>query len=303
MYSILREAGIKSCYTLIRSGKYTGYLTHDFPSNQFDHVILAVPVKSDTVWLECTSQTLPAGYLGDFTSDRYALLINEDGGNLVRTPKYGLDDNLETRKVKSVLTGDASLKVQVVTIYKGLQQDDVHDLINYLSKDKVKQYLQKQLDFPTYDLDKFEYNENKSTPPEVEEKLELYVSSYATSTGKRLFIMPNVMTRSYSKLNGDDERKYDIVLNNEYRDIDTVEIEIPGGYELESFPQPVAIATKFGNYSSYSKLVDNKIFYYRKREQFSGRYAAKDYANLVKFYDAIYKADRNQIVLIKKEGS
>src|SRR5436190_7988316 len=104
MYSILKEAGITSYYTLIKAGRNGEYITDDFPSQQFNHVILCVPVKKDTVWLECTDQTLPAGYLGDFTCNRYALLINENGGNLVRTPKYGLTDNVEVRRAEAVLS-------------------------------------------------------------------------------------------------------------------------------------------------------------------------------------------------------
>ena len=301
MYSILKEAGITSYYTIIRAGENAEYITDDFPSQQFNHVILCVPVKKDTIWLECTNQTMSAGYLGDFTCNRYGLLINENGGTLVRTPKYGLTDNLEIRKLKSVLDENSSLKIQVNTTYKGLEQDDVHGMINYLSKDKVKEYLQRQLDFPTYDLDKFEYKENKSMIPEVEEKLNLYVSNYATITGKRLFIVPNVMSRSNIKLKTDEERKYDIILHDEYRDIDSVEIEIPGGYEAESFPQPASIETKFGKYYSTTKLSGNKIWYYRTMECYSGRFPAKDYTELVKFYDAIYKADRNKVVLVRNE--
>lgn len=302
MYSLLKEAGIPSYYTLIRAGS-NEYITDDFPSQQFNHVILCVPLKKDTVWLECTDQTLPAGYLGDFTCNRYALLINENGGNLVHTPKYGLADNVEVRKAKAFLSDDASLQIQVTTSYRGLEQDDIHGLINSLSKDKVKEYLQKQLDFPTYELDKFDYKETKTSIPEVDEQLDLYVSNYASITGKRLFITPNIMTRSYTKLKTDEERKYDIVLHDEYKHVDSTEIEIPRGYEPESLPQPVTIETKFGKYSSDIKLVDNKIFYYRTREQYSGTFSAKEYPDLVKFYDAIYKADRNKIVLIRKESN
>src|SRR5258705_5301746 len=137
--------------------------------------------------------------------------------------------------------------------------------------------------------------------PEIEEKLDLYVSNYASITGKRLFILPNVMNRSNTKLKTDEERKYDIVLHHEYKDIDSVEIEIPKGYEPESLPQAVNIETKFGKYSSATKLSNDKIGYYRVMEQYSGSFPAKDYAGLVKFYDAIYKADRNKVVLVRNE--
>jgi len=34
-------------------------------------------------------------------------------------------------------------------------------------------------------------------------------------------------------------------------------------------------------------------------EQFSGLFPKTDYTEMVKFYDAIYKADRNKLVFIK----
>src|SRR5436190_5010380 len=98
MYALLKEANIKSCYTEIKSGKDEKFFMPDFPSDQFDHIILCVPLRIDTVWLECTSQALPAGYLGGFTADRFALAVDVNGGKLVHTPKYGLTDNVETRK-------------------------------------------------------------------------------------------------------------------------------------------------------------------------------------------------------------
>ena len=303
MYSLLKEAGINSYYTVIRAGKYANYITDDFPSQQFNHVILCVPRQNDTTWLECTSQTMPPGYLGDFTADRYGLLIDENGGKLVRTPRYGINENLQSRSVKAVLDDNGTLKIKTLTRYTGLQQDDIHGLINQLSKDKVKEYLHEQLDFATYDINQFEYKEEKRSLPAINESLEITVSNYATITGKRLFIAPNVMTRSYRKLSQDTARKYDIQLGYEYRDIDSVEIELPKGYETEAMPQDVTVSSRFGKYQCWVKLRENKLYYYRSMESYSGRFPAKDYNDLVKFYEAVYKADRNKVVLVKNETS
>lgn len=301
MFSILKEVGIPSYYALINAGTNAGYITDDFPSQQFNHVILCVPLVKDTIWLECTSPTKAAGYMGDFTSDRYALLVDESGGQLVRTPVYKLNDNQQQRKIKGVLNSEGTLNIHAATSYSGLQQDDIHGLINNLSKDKVKEYLEDQLDFPTYEINNFTYKENKSSLPVVDESLDITVSNYATITGKRLFIIPNVMTRTHRKLTVEEERKYDLELGFEYKDVDSVEISLPDGYTPESMPKDVLVSSKFGIYSCAVKLTGNKLFYYRTIEHYSGRFPAKDYAELVKFYEAIYKADRNKVVLVKNE--
>ena len=157
------------------------------------------------------------------------------------------------------------------------------------------------MDFSTYDINQFNYKEQKSSLPAINESLDITVSNYATITGKRLFIVPNVMTRSGRKLSQDTARKYDIQLGFEYKDVDSVEIELPKGYETEAMPKDVSISSQFGKYSSSVKLKDNKLYYYRVIEHNSGRFPAKEYAALVEFYGAIYKADRSSVVLVKNE--
>lgn len=301
MYSLLKEAGINSCYTLIKAGRNANKIIADFPSQQFNHVILCVPLQKDTMWLECTSQTLPAGYLGEFTCDRYALMVNENGGTLIRTPKYSMQDNLELRHIKAVLDEDATLQVKSMTNYGGLQQDLYHELIHGLSKDKVKEFLHEQLDFATYEVMSFDYKETSAMLPSVQESLDIVVSNYATITGKRLFIIPNIMTKASRKLQPDEERKFDIELGMEYKDVDTVEIVLPEGYTAESVPADVSISARFGKYNCSVKLNGSKLFYYRSLEHYSGRFPAKDYPDLVKFYETIYKADRNKVVLVKNQ--
>lgn len=302
MASLLKEAGIKSYYTLIRAGENAGYITHDFPSQQFNHVILcAVPQPTDTVWLECTSQTLPCGYLSDFTDDRYALLVDQSGGRLVRTPLYSVNDNTVKRKVNAVLNEEATLSVQSLAFYTGTRQDEIHGLINNLSKEKVKEHLQEELDFATYDITLFQYEEKKAGLPLIEELLNINVSNYATMSGRRLFILPNVMTRSQRKPVADDQRKYDLVLNNEFTEQDSVEIILPKGYRAESMPPEVKLKTPFGVYESKVKFEGNKLLYHRNLSVVKGRFDPSAYNELVKFYETIYKADRSRVVLVKEE--
>lgn len=300
MYSLLKEAGIRSVYTVIGANDDNDYLMTDLPCSQFNHVILFVPGEKDTTWLECTSQTKAAGYLGGI-GNRYAVAVDENGGTLVRTPKYGLNENLEIRNTTATIDENGNLEAIIKTKYRAEQQDRLHAVINGLSKDKLMEFLKENIELPTYDVRHYEYKEEKNILPVISETLDLVADNYASVSGKRFFIIPNLITRTHRKLKTEENRKFDMVLSFEFRDIDTTEIKIPSGYTTESIPPDTKIESKFGKYNTSVKVSGEKIVYYRSYEHYSGRFPAKDYAELVKFYDAVYKADRNKVVLVKNQ--
>ncbi len=301
MYALLKEAGIRSVYTVVNNGADEEYLLTDLPCSQFNHAILFVPNGKDTTWLECTSQTTAAGYLGEGTDNRLALAIDENGGTLVRTPKYGLKENLEIRNITATIFENGYLEAMIITQYHAIQQDRIHAIINGLSKDKLMEFLKEDIELATYDVRSFHYDEKKGAIPVVEEKLDLVADHYATVTGKRFFVIPNLITRSNLRPKTEEKRTADILVGTDFTDIDTAEIRIPAGYTPESVPPEVGIESKFGKYSATVKVNSEKIIYYRKFENYSGKFPPTDYDAFVKFYEAIYKADRNKVVLVKNQ--
>ena len=302
MVALLKEVGIKANYVLIKGGDDEEDIITDFPSNQFNHATVCVPMVKDTMWLECTSQTVPAGYIGDFTGNRHALLIDEKGGHIISTTKYKTEDNKQLRTIAATLDETGKLSADINTHYTCLQQDELESMIDHLSKDKILEELKKNIDLPDYDVVSFNYDEKKSEKPAVDEKLKLVANNYASVSGKRIFVMPNVLSRNSIKLKTGDERKYSIEYNSSFQDIDTINIQIPGGYNIESMPKDVTINNQFGNYEIHFKINDDKIFCTRLYQRSEGRFPPSDYAQMVKFYDDMYKADRSRIVFIKKEG-
>ena len=158
------------------------------------------------------------------------------------------------------------------------------------------------MDLGTYNVNDFKYTENKSEIPVLEEQLNITATSYATVTGKRVFIIPNILSREGRNLIDEDDRTCDFVFNTEYKDEDIVEIEIPQGYLPEAKPDDITIKSKIGTYTISSKMDGNKIIYHRIREQYSGRFPAKDQQEIDKYYGDIYKADRSRFVLVKKDN-
>jgi hypothetical protein len=76
---------------------------------------------------------------------------------------------------------------------------------------------------------------------------------------------------------------------------------MPAGYELEAMPKDINLKTSFGAYSTKVSFTNNKILYIRTREQYAGTFPASAYADMVSYYESIYKSDRSRLVLKKKE--
>jgi hypothetical protein len=302
MGALLKEAGINSYYAIIKSGANNTNLYTDFSCNQFDHVIRCVPLQNDTVWLECTSQTLPAGYLGDFTCNRPALLITETGGKLVQTPLYTENDNEYIRKISADINEQGDLTAKITTNYKGLEYDDEHDMFHQLNKSDIKKYLNEAFSISSYEINNFEYKETDEALPSIQENIDLTANSYAHASGKRLFIIPDIITKNDLKLDSSEKRNYDIIYPYSFKHIDTINISIPRGYSVEALPKNKVLETKFGKYAITYLVNNDKIVFTRFSERKSSRFPATDYASFANFYNEIYKADRSQVVLVKKDN-
>jgi hypothetical protein len=104
------------------------------------------------------------------------------------------------------------------------------------------------------------------------------------------------------KYNADDKRQFDIEYSYAFHDIDSIAIKIPLGYSIESLPKDLTLTSKFGVYSIIFKVDEDNIEVIREYKRLAGRFPPSDYAEFAKFYNEMYKADRSQVVLIKKEN-
>lgn len=296
--SLLKAAGLPAKYTLVRASNK--YLNEEMLVSQFNHVIVVVPLPSkDSVWLECTSQTEPTGFVGSFTDNRRALVIDGDKSTFVQTPVYSHADNLQKRKVSVQLLADGNATIVAHTKYQALQQETIFDLLKGENKTKLEEYLKESVDLPHYDLSRYSHTIKEGKKPVVEEQLELTVRGFASASGSRLFVQPNALSKNSLLLNQDSVRKYPVQLETAFTDTDSVEITIPEGYAVESQPKSMVLENEFGSYKSQCTVADGKILYTRTYIQKEGSYPAASYANLVKLVNTSYKEDRSKVVLKK----
>lgn len=302
MVSILKEAKIPAYYTVIKAGEsVTTGLYEDFPMSNFNHIITCVPINKDTMWLECTSQTESAGYTGNFTGNRKALLISDEGGVVVATPKYEADANKSVRKVSLTIDEIGNAKIFSTTLLAGIKQNFAHNIIYNTNQEEKKKYLNNILKLPSYTVIKSDYSEKKGKIPEITEQLTIDAPSYATVTSKRLFVAPNLFNK-VPAIESNKPRQHNIFLNASFKEIDTVIIKIPIGYTLETIPQKHLISNMFFKYQSYCEFEKNTLVYYRFYEQNTNTFKQSMFNDFFSSYNEIYKADRTKLVFIKNNN-
>ena len=120
MQTILKVAGIKSYYCLVRAGDDAPNINKNFVCSQFNHAFLMLPFGKDTMYLECTSQTNPFGYNGSFTDDRDVLVVDGANSFIKHTNVYGKDQNKEVKIINIKIDNDRNCQVSQTTNYYGV---------------------------------------------------------------------------------------------------------------------------------------------------------------------------------------
>ncbi|GAB3499268.1 hypothetical protein GCM10027341_22230 [Spirosoma knui] len=300
--ALLKAVGVPAYPALVLAGEDEADALVDFPSFQFNHVILCVPDGRDTTFLECTSGHSPAGYVGDFTGSRHALLILPQGSRLIKTPSYSAANNLQQRRISVVVTEAGDAAADVRARYTGLQHDRYASMLQ-LNHDDQRSWLLKRIAIPAFELTTFAHNQQNTLTPVVNEALTLSVRRWATASGKRLFLPLNLMSSLAATTPSVQSRKAPLVLgpNYEFDDSDTVVYQLPKGYSAEYLLQPLQIDSKFGQYTAQVTVAGDRVTYIRRVIMHQGRFPASAYSEWFDFRKKVAKADRAQMVFVKKD--
>jgi hypothetical protein len=314
--ALLKAAGLPAYVALVGAGADEADVRAGFPSSQFNHAILCMPLAArgtspaDTVWLECTSQTDAFGYMGTFTGNRHALLLTPDGGRLVTTPRYGAQANRQQRRTDLWLDATGSAKATVRTQRVGLAQDRYAQLLHEADPEEQKKYVANRLRLSHFTITNLRLAAAPVTKPQalpgVVELLGLELPGMATQAGRRMLLEPNVLGRLAALPAQVGPRQTPLALPPASLSQDTVRLHLPAGFKAENLPQPVQLTSAYGTYTSTcTTLSDGTLQYVRQFETHrpaGTTLPAAKYPEYQDFRRKVSQADHAQVVLVKTEA-
>ncbi len=300
MYALLKAANIPSYWAVIRGGVNEFSADPDFPNNPFNHEILCIPFKNDTTWLDCTDAYAPFGKLASFTENRNALLITEDGGKLVNTPKSTMDDNQFNSEAHIVLDADGGAKAQVKILCTGVYRYDYIG-ISALKTDEQKEQIMHNLNIRQPSV--FDYNPmtDKNGIKEVDMNLE-YDKFCDIIAGDKQFYRPHVFDLCAFTVPVMEKRKSDYFFDAPLQKTCVTTIDLPAGFEVETLPANQSLKFTYGNYEVkyVYDAAKNEVISTAKFDITNQVIPAAKYTELQEYLDAVAKAQNKKLVIRHK---
>jgi hypothetical protein len=272
---------------------------------QGNHAILNIPstaVSADRdIWLECTSQTIPFGFLGDFTDDRDVLVVQPEGGFIKRTTAYKGALNLQESVAEIGLSAEGSLTATLEIVSTGLQYYDKQEMMQLSELALTKKYKTEVWSYHN-NLDLRSINlKNDKENIAFKENLELSIENYATVNENEYLFRVNVFNNNSFVPKRYRDRRSPLKISRGYRDEDSYVIEIPKSYKFTYIPADKEITTKFGSYTARFKHIDETHFSYKRAILIKeGIYPKEAYKIYRSFRKNIAKHENLRIALTKK---
>lgn len=299
--SLLDIAGIESYYCVVEAGNKKVSFDPNYASMvQGNHVILCMPLKGDTTWLECTSQKIPFGFLSTFTDDRLVLACTKDGGKLLKTPKLSMANNLQVRNADLKILANGNISGIMRTTFSGSQYDNNEEIVDKAPTEQ-KKLLAKVYDIDNINFNAVNYIQKKNIMPELTETINLELPHYGTINNNRLFLKVNAFNVKNTIAEVRNRTK-PVYINRGFTDEDTIVYNLPEEIETNLLPESdKKLKSIFGEYTCKTVLEGKKLTYYRKLVMNEGTFPPETYADFFKFTTEINTADNLKLILSLKK--
>jgi hypothetical protein len=296
--AMLSYLNISSNYVLVNAGNDVADVISDFPSNQFNHVFLAVPMKSDTVWLECTSQLTPASYLGSFTDDRNALWIESGKSKIIHTPAFTSQQNSKIINCHATVDVDGNVALLIRQQQSGVYFDES---IAYksMNKDQIKNYNNKKFFYKDFAIQSFAFFDNQENKV-LDLDFKVNVKNLAKIIDNKLIIPTNILTAVENQLDVDALNKK-AKIRRGFTLEEIVTVEIPDNFYAHYIPEVSKELNDIGEIQVNVSVKAPKLIEITRRISIhKGEYKAETWDGFNQFLKKIRLLEQSKIVFQSK---
>ena len=300
MKAMLAAIGIDSEYAVINLDKKRMFA--DFSSlSQANHVVLMVTIPNDTIWLECTSQDLPSGYIHSQMSGHDVLFVKGEQSRLYTAPELPGAMHTKINMASVKLSPDATVISKIRNEYTNHEVEDVLRFILYKSEKERINDLATSLSVNKAQIGNIKTDYRRTENPSATISYDMKAEKYATTTGDRMFVMLNPFRNQWGRTFSSSSRKHPIHITSTINQTDSIEFELPPDYTIEAAPNSESFESDFGKFSSTIEISGNNLKLVQTINIPPGEYSAESYPQMREFFRKVDNLLSSRIVLRKEE--
>jgi Domain of Unknown Function with PDB structure (DUF3857) len=253
MLALLTHAGIRAFPALVYAGSHPPPFFEDFPSNQFNHVMVCVPLEKDTLWLECTDPHAPMGYTSSFTQNRPALLVDKERSRLVRTPALFPSEIRTTRCFEFTYSRYAEPLVSLRSELRGREFEYIRSMNNELESREKEDYIRDFLGVSETSLDAWSLEDQQRDSSAIFLEAKFKGGDFFSRMGAVTLVHPPAFRMP--DMEKPSERKQAVHVASPYYRTDSLLLHYPESVSLSSLPADTILVGPLGR---YERKLENK---------------------------------------------
>jgi len=298
MKTMLEFAGIQSNFVLIYRSLHPEKIISDLPFSQFNHVLLAVPLNKDTIWIENTENTEAFNYVGSSIQNRKALLVEENQSRLISMPVMQKKEVILNRNIRARINEQGNAETNTTFNFHGYYYELFNELNSGYSKDEKERIIREYMPFANYEVVDWELHrpDRDTAKIELTAKLNLY-KLLKNAGGEFYFSTFPIQTALFTP---PSERKLPVRITMPVLNIDSVTYILPDIMEVKTMPKDLIISTRYGTFETHYSREASTLIVSKKFELFPIECSLEQYGEFYEFYSAVKEAEKRPIVLKKK---
>lgn len=314
MRALLKCAGIPSYLVAIYSGDRTFVKKEWASPSQFNHMIIAVQVSEQTkaptvidspagrvLVFDPTDDKTPMGDLPFYEQGSYALLCAGARGGLVQMPVLAPENNLLSQNVNAILDAHGGITATLSSESTGQAARRERGLYEAGSPEQYKAAMERYLT----------YYVKGASVAKVDSRDSFGQGRFSTTV--------NFASDHYGQLMQDqmlvfnagmvepiavhfptvNERLQSIILNGKIYH-KHVTIKLPPGFAVDEMPSPLSAEASFATFKVAYRQDPGQLVMDEDLRTEAITLPAADYAKAKKFFDEVFGADGQSVVLVKK---
>jgi len=304
LYALLTSVDIRAVPVLVPDRGMVTRLPEVPMLDWFSHVLLKVDVEGEELWLDPFMASDQLSCVSPSYRDVDGLLVQPEGGELIRTPGLDPSENVKVTVTKFDLDPKGIIQCDVREVYSPPRSSEI---INTLRKQTIQEQrdeLAKRIceHCPGAVLNTCWFDDLYDHSGDFNVHYLFGSSHYGQSADSLVYLSPNVLNRDQTATEFfEPSRIFPIMFDQLLKDLDTVVISLSPAYQVVELPEPLHLENDFAEFDAAYRVENASVLYSRTLVIKKLMIPAAAYQDVKSFFNQVFDQDQRFLTLKRLE--